>query len=77
MGRVGRAASGMADSVVIRGLGLLGLSGLAIARSRGARRVIGLDSVPSRLEVSPRPARTVTPSGAPSALESRGRRARA
>ena len=77
MGRVGRAAIGMAESVVIQGLGLLGLSGVAIARSRGARLVIGLDSVPGRLEVSPRPARAVTPNGAPSALESRRRRDRA
>ena len=48
------AAVGMGDAVVIQGLGLLGLYGVAIARSRGARLVIGLDAVPSRLEVARR-----------------------
>jgi alcohol dehydrogenase len=33
----------MGDTVVIQGLGLLGLYGAAMAKSRGARRVIGLD----------------------------------
>jgi len=40
---------GMGDVVVVQGLGLLGLYGCAIARSRGARLVIGLDAVPTRL----------------------------
>ncbi len=39
----------LGDVVVIQGLGLLGLYGCAMARSRGARLVIGLDSVPDRL----------------------------
>ena len=48
------AAIGMGDTVVIQGLGLLGLYGVAIARSRGARLVVGLDAVPSRLETAKR-----------------------
>ncbi len=39
----------LGDVVVIQGLGLLGLYGCAMAKSRGARLVIGLDSVPDRL----------------------------
>lgn len=46
------AAVGMGDTVVVQGLGLLGLYGVAIARSRGARLVIGLDAVPARLEAA-------------------------
>jgi len=42
------------DSVVVQGLGLLGLYGCAIAKVRGARRVIGLDAVPQRLEMAKR-----------------------
>jgi threonine dehydrogenase-like Zn-dependent dehydrogenase len=38
----------MGDSVVVQGLGLLGLYGAAIAKARGARLVIGLDTVASR-----------------------------
>jgi threonine dehydrogenase-like Zn-dependent dehydrogenase len=37
------------DAVVVQGLGLLGLYGCAIAKARGARLVIGLDSVADRL----------------------------
>ena len=37
---------------MIQGLGLLGIYGCAIAKSRGARLVVGLDTVPSRLEVA-------------------------
>lgn len=48
------ASIGMGDSVVVQGLGLLGLYGVAIARARGARLVIGLDAVPSRLEMAGR-----------------------
>jgi putative phosphonate catabolism associated alcohol dehydrogenase len=48
------AAIGMGDSVVIQGLGLLGLYGVAIARSRGARLVIGLDAVAGRLAMAQR-----------------------
>ncbi len=43
-----RSELAMGDSVVIQGLGLLGLYGAAIAKARGARLVIGLDTVPSR-----------------------------
>lgn len=42
------------DTVVIQGLGLLGLYGCAIAKARGAGRVIALDPVSSRLELSKR-----------------------
>jgi alcohol dehydrogenase len=48
------AAVGIGDVVVVQGLGLLGLYGCAIARARGARRVIALDAVPSRLELARR-----------------------
>ena len=40
----------MGETVVIQGLGLLGIYGCAIARARGAARVIALDAVPARLE---------------------------
>ena len=40
---------GMGDVVAVQGLGLLGLYACAIAKSRGARRVIGLDTVADRL----------------------------
>lgn len=43
------AGISVGDTVVIQGLGLLGLYGCAIAKARGARRVIGLDGVPDRL----------------------------
>ncbi len=43
---------GMGDVVVIQGLGLLGLYGCAMAKARGARRVIGLDSVKDRLKTA-------------------------
>ena len=42
------------DTVVVQGLGLLGLYGCAIAKSRGAARVIALDPVQSRLDVAKR-----------------------
>lgn len=42
----------MGDVVAIQGLGLLGLYGCAMAKSRGARLVIGLDAVPDRLEAA-------------------------
>ena len=48
------AAIGMGDTVVVQGLGLLGLYGVAIAVTRGARLVIGLDAVPARLEAARR-----------------------
>jgi alcohol dehydrogenase len=40
---------GLGDVVAIQGLGLLGLYGCAMAKSRGARIVIGIDSVADRL----------------------------
>ena len=40
------------DTVVVQGLGLLGLYGCAIARFRGAKHVIGLDAVPDRLAIA-------------------------
>ena len=43
---------GMGDTVVIQGLGLLGLYGCAIAKARGARTVIGLDTVHDRLSIA-------------------------
>lgn len=42
----------MGDVVVVQGLGLLGLYGCAMAKARGARRVIGLDAVGDRLEAA-------------------------
>lgn len=44
----------MGDVVVIQGLGLLGLYGCAMAKARGARTVIGLDTVAQRLEIARR-----------------------
>ncbi|NJD87842.1 MAG: zinc-binding dehydrogenase [Betaproteobacteria bacterium] len=49
-----RAEIAMGDSVVVQGLGLLGLYGAAIAKARGARRVIGLDTVPARRALAAR-----------------------
>jgi alcohol dehydrogenase len=43
-----------ADTVVIQGLGLLGIYGCAIAKASGASKVIALDSVPERLELAGR-----------------------
>ena len=43
-----RAEIGIGDTVVVQGLGLLGLYGAALAKGRGARLVIGLDPVPAR-----------------------------
>ncbi len=48
------AGVGVGDVVVVQGLGLLGLYGCALAKARGARRVIGLDSVGSRLAAAAR-----------------------
>lgn len=42
----------LGDAVVIQGLGLLGLYGAAMAKARGARCVVGLDGVASRLKVA-------------------------
>lgn len=46
------AAIGMGDTVAIQGLGLLGLYGAVLARSRGARMVIGIDPVKARRELA-------------------------
>jgi len=45
---------GVGDTVVIQGLGMLGLTGVALARARGAVRVIGLDAVEARLRMAER-----------------------
>src|SRR6185312_3188564 len=42
----------LGDAVVVQGLGLLGLYGCAMAKARGARLVIGVDAVSSRLDVA-------------------------
>lgn len=44
----------MGDAVVVQGLGLLGLYACAIAKARGARLVVGLDTVAARRELGPR-----------------------
>jgi len=44
----------MGDTVVVQGLGLLGIYGCAIAKARGAARVIAVDAVASRLEMAKR-----------------------
>lgn len=48
------AGIAMGETVVVQGLGLLGLYGCAIARARGARVVIGLDSVAARRDLGMR-----------------------
>ena len=46
------AEIGLGDAVVVQGLGLLGLYGVAMAKARGARCVVGLDAVASRLDAA-------------------------
>lgn len=46
------AGIGVGDTVVVQGLGLLGLYGCAIAKARGARCVVGLDAVGDRLALA-------------------------
>ena len=46
------SAIALGDTVVVQGLGLLGLYGLALAKARGARLAIGLDAVPERLDIA-------------------------
>lgn len=41
----------MGDAVIVQGLVLLGLYGAAIAKARGARLVVGLDTVASRRDL--------------------------
>jgi putative phosphonate catabolism associated alcohol dehydrogenase len=48
------AAIGVGDAVVVQGLGLLGLYGCAIAKARGARLVIGIDTVAARRALAKR-----------------------
>jgi putative phosphonate catabolism associated alcohol dehydrogenase len=43
---------GIDDTVVIQGLGLLGLYGIALARDKKARTVIAIDSVKARLDMA-------------------------
>lgn len=49
-----KAGIRMGDAVVVQGLGLLGLYGAAIAKARGARLVVGLDTVAARRALSAR-----------------------
>ena len=49
-----KAAIGLGETVVIQGLGLLGLYGAALAKARGARLVIGLDTVAGRRDLAAR-----------------------
>lgn len=42
------------ETVVVQGLGLLGLYAAAVCKARGARRVIGIDAVASRRELARR-----------------------
>ncbi len=44
----------LGDTVVVQGLGLLGLYGCAMAKARGARHVIGIDTVAERLTTAKR-----------------------
>ena len=48
------AQVGFGQTVVIQGLGLLGLYGAALAKARGAARVIGIDPVASRRDLARR-----------------------
>ncbi|HAA91708.1 MAG TPA: hypothetical protein DCE33_04645, partial [Rhodospirillaceae bacterium] len=48
------AALGENDTVVVQGLGLLGLYGCAIAKARGAKLVIGMDRAAKHLEMAKR-----------------------
>ena len=54
VGVCGRAGIGVGETVVVQGLGLLGLYGAAIAKARGARLVVGLDTVAARRELGAR-----------------------
>ena len=49
-----KAQIAMGDAVVVQGLGLLGLYGCALAKSRGARLVIGVDKVAARRDLAAR-----------------------
>ncbi|MEE3369141.1 MAG: zinc-binding dehydrogenase [Planctomycetota bacterium] len=43
---------GLGDTVVVQGLGLLGIYGVAMACARGATRVVGIDTVDARLDTA-------------------------
>ena len=47
-----KAEIGMGDAVVVQGLGLLGLYACALAKSRGARLVVGIDTVAARRDLA-------------------------
>jgi len=47
-----RAEQTFGDDVVVQGAGALGLYAVAVAKARGARRVIAVDGVPERLELA-------------------------
>jgi putative phosphonate catabolism associated alcohol dehydrogenase len=51
---VEKAEVGKGDTVVVQGLGLLGLYAAAVCKARGARRVTGVDTVAARREMSTR-----------------------
>ena len=51
---VEKAEVNAGDTVVIQGLGLLGLYAAAVCKARGARRVIGVDGVESRRDLAGR-----------------------
>jgi putative phosphonate catabolism associated alcohol dehydrogenase len=51
---VEKAEVAAGDTVVIQGLGLLGLYAAAVCKARGARRVVGVDGVESRRELARR-----------------------
>ena len=48
------AEIGSGETVVVQGLGLLGLYGCALAKAFGVHRVVGLDTVASRLAIASR-----------------------
>lgn len=47
-----RVDQSFGDSVVVQGAGALGLHAIAVAKARGAGRVIAIDGVPDRLELA-------------------------
>jgi threonine dehydrogenase-like Zn-dependent dehydrogenase len=51
---VEKAELARGDTVVVQGLGLLGIYAAAVCKARGARRVIGVDTVAARRELATR-----------------------
>lgn len=47
-----RVEQGLGEHVVVQGAGALGLYAVAVAKARGATRVIAVDGVPERLELA-------------------------